>query len=46
MTPGRGVTGFNDGLYPKIADRVEEVPEGSILHSIRTDPRGATHMDS
>lgn len=39
-----GVAGFNDGLYPEIADRVEEVPEGSILHSIRIDPREAAHI--
>ena len=39
-----GVSGFNDGLYPRVADRVEEVPEGSILHSIRIDPRDAAHL--
>lgn len=39
-----GVAGFNDALYPKIADKVMEVPEGSILHSILVDPRDASHL--
>jgi hypothetical protein len=39
-----GVAGFNQGLYPKIAAKVGEVPEGSILHSILVDPRDALHL--
>jgi len=38
------VAGFNDGLYPKIAHKVESPPDGSILHSILIDPRGARHL--
>jgi hypothetical protein len=39
-----GVAGFNDVLYPKIADKVMEVPEGSILHAVLVDPRDASHL--
>ncbi len=39
-----GVAGFNDVLYPKIADKVMEVPEGSILHAVLVDPRDAAHL--
>ncbi len=39
-----GVAGFNEGLYPQIADKVTDVPEGSILHAVRIDPRDAAHM--
>jgi len=38
------VAGFNDGLYPKIKDKVGEVPDGSLLHSILVDPRDARHL--
>jgi len=38
------VNGFNDGLYPKIKDKVGEVPDGSLLHSILVDPRDARHL--
>ena len=39
-----GVAGFNDVLYPKIADKVMEVPEGSILHAVLVNPRDASHL--
>jgi hypothetical protein len=38
------VAGFNDGLFPKIKDKVGEVPDGSLLHSILVDPRDARHL--
>jgi hypothetical protein len=40
----QGVAGFNEGLYPRIRDAVGEVPGGSILHSIRIDPRDPGHL--
>lgn len=39
-----GVAGFNDGLYPRIREAVNEVPDGSILHSIQIDPRDPAHL--
>lgn len=38
------VAGFNDGLYPKIQHKVENVPDGSLLHSILVDPQDAGHL--
>jgi hypothetical protein len=38
------VPGFNDVLYPKIAHRVEQVPDGSLLHSILVHPRAPRHL--
>lgn len=38
------VAGFNDDLYPKIKDKVGEVPDGSLLHSILVDPLDARHL--
>ncbi len=39
-----GVAGFNDGLYPQIAAKVMDVPEGSILHAVLVDPRDPSHL--
>ncbi len=38
------VSGFNDGLYPKIQHKVQAVPDGSILHSILIDPNDQRHL--
>ena len=38
------VPGFNDGLYPKIQDKVNPGPDGALLHSILVDPRDARHL--
>ena len=38
------VTGFNDGLFPSIKHRVENIPDGSLLHSICIDPQDARHI--
>ena len=37
------VAGFNDGLYPKIAHRIETIPDGYLLHSIVVHPEDARH---
>lgn len=39
-----GVSGFNEGLLPKIQHKVESIPDGSILHSIVLDPRDSGHI--
>jgi photosystem II stability/assembly factor-like uncharacterized protein len=38
------VAGFNDELFPTIRHRVENVPDGSLLHSICVDPQDARHL--
>ena len=38
------LAGFNDVLYPKIQDKVNPGPDGSLLHSILVDPRDARHL--
>jgi photosystem II stability/assembly factor-like uncharacterized protein len=38
------VAGFNDGLFPRIKDKVGDVPDGSLLHSVLIDPRDPKHM--
>jgi hypothetical protein len=38
------VSGFNDGLFPRIRDKVGDVPDGSLLHSVLIDPRDADHL--
>src|SRR5215510_13410596 len=35
------VAGFNDGLFPAIQHRVENVPDGSLLHSVCVNPHDA-----
>ncbi len=38
------VSGFNDGLYPKIEHAVVPGPDGAQLHSICVDPEDARHL--
>jgi photosystem II stability/assembly factor-like uncharacterized protein len=38
------VAGFNDGLLPTIKHRIENVPDGSLLHSVCVDPQDARHL--
>lgn len=38
------VAGLNDGLLPKIQDKVESVPDGASLHSVAIDPRDSAHL--
>jgi photosystem II stability/assembly factor-like uncharacterized protein len=38
------VEGFNRDYFPRIRDAVGEVPGGSLLHSIRLDPRDSRHL--
>jgi photosystem II stability/assembly factor-like uncharacterized protein len=38
------VEGFNRDYFPGIREHVNEVPGGSLLHSINVDPRDARHL--
>src|SRR5262249_1645569 len=38
------VAGFNDGTYPRIQHKINEVPGGSLTHSILVDPRNRAHL--
>ncbi len=38
------VAGFNRDYFPSIREHVNEVPGGSMLHSINVDPRDARHL--
>src|SRR5262245_19025668 len=38
------IAGFNDVLFPRIQQKVGEVPGGSLAHSILVDPRNRAHL--
>jgi photosystem II stability/assembly factor-like uncharacterized protein len=38
------VVGFNDGLFPRVQEKVGPVPGGALTHSILVDPRNRAHL--
>jgi BNR/Asp-box repeat len=38
------VAGFNDELYPRIKDKVVDIPDGSLLHSVLVHPNDPRHL--
>ncbi len=38
------VAGFNQGLYARIKDKVMDIPDGSLLHSVLVHPSDPRHL--